>query len=384
MPLSSSHTQAPRVPVLLVTGFLGSGKTTLVNRLLKAQPFARAAVVVNEYGEVSIDHALVQAPRWRMRVIDSGCLCGHVHEEVASSLLDLHAKRARRPDRDFDCVLIEMSGLADPVPVIQILTTDPHITELYRLQTVITVADGVHGAGHLATQPESVKQAAVADTIIINKTDIADETGLDTLARDLDAINPGARQIRAAHGQVDPERILAHSAFDAGERGDAARAWLNDRSYAATVAPASADPALKTFALSYDGEVTLPGFVLWMNLLAGCRGAGLLRVKGIVNVEGRPHAVQAVQTIVSEPVPLADWPDGDRRSRLVFITRGMDADEVRRTFATFRFEGGRAARNMTIDPATYRRFRETIEMFRASPQSSSPARPGLTSDLELQ
>ncbi len=386
--MSSLHTQTPRVPVLLVTGFLGSGKTTLVNRLLKAQAFARAAVVVNEYGEVSIDHALVEAPRWRMRVIDSGCLCGHVHEEVASSLLDLHAKRARRPERDFDCVLIEMSGLADPVPVVQILTTDPHITELYRLQTVITVADGVHGAGHLTAQPESVKQAAVADTVVISKTDIADEARLDALAHELDVINPGARQIRAARGEIDAERILAQSAFDAGERGEAARAWLNDRSYAATVAPASADPALKTFALSYDEEVTLPGFVLWMNLLAGCRGAGLLRVKGIVNVEGKPYAVQAVQTIVSEPVPLEAWPDDDRRSRLVFITRGMDAGEIRRTFATFRFEGGRASRNMTINPATYQRFRETIEMFRASPQPSSPVQAGrktdLTSDLELQ
>lgn len=379
-------TEAPsaRVPVLLVTGFLGSGKTTLVNRLLKTQAFARAAVVVNEYGEVSIDHALVQAPRWRMRVIDSGCLCGHVHEEVASSLLDLHAKRARRPERDFDCVLIEMSGLADPVPVIQILTTDPHITELYRLQTVITVADGVHGAGHLAAQPESVKQAAVADTIVISKTDLADETRLDALARELEAVNPGARQFRAARGAIDPEQILAQSAFEVAARGDAARAWLNDRSYAATVAPASADPTLSTFSLTYDQEITLPGFVLWMNLLAGCRGAGLLRVKGIVNVEGKPYAVQAVQTVVSEPVPLDVWPDDDRRSRLVFITRGMDPDDIRRTFATFTFEGGRAARNMTINPATYRRFRETIEMFRGSPQPSHPADAGQKSDLELQ
>lgn len=382
--MADKEAPSSRVPVLLVTGFLGSGKTTLVNRLLKTPAFARAAVVVNEYGEVSIDHALVEAPRWRMRVIDSGCLCGHVHEEVASSLLDLHAKRARRPDRDFDCVLIEMSGLADPVPVIQILTTDPHITEVYRLQTVITVADGVHGGGHLAAQRESVKQAAVADTIVISKTDIADIGRLDELAARLTAINPGARQFRVANGDIHPVQILEHSAFDVADRGDAARTWLNDRSYAATVAPASADPTIKTFALHYDDEITVPGLVLWMNLLAGCRGAGLLRVKGIVNVEGKPYAVQAVQTIVSEPVPLGSWPDDDHRSRFVFITRGMDSDELKRTFATFSFEGGRAARNMTINPATYQRFRETIEMFRAAPQLSTPAQAGQKSDLELQ
>ena len=172
--MSAFAAQAARVPVLLVTGFLGSGKTTLVNRLLKLNDFSRAAVVVNEYGEVSIDHVLVEAPRYRMRVVDSGCLCGHVHDEIASSLLDLQAKRLRRPDRDFDCVLIEMSGLADPVPVIQLLLTDPHVTTHYELKTVIAVADGVHGGDHLVRYPEPIKQAAVADTIILSKSDIAD------------------------------------------------------------------------------------------------------------------------------------------------------------------------------------------------------------------
>ena len=177
--MSAFAAQAARVPVLLVTGFLGSGKTTLVNRLLKLNDFSRAAVVVNEYGEVSIDHVLVEAPRYRMRVVDSGCLCGHVHDEIASSLLDLQAKRGRHPDRDFDCVLIEMSGLADPVPVIQLLLTDPHITTHYELKTVIAVADGVHGGDHFARHPESIKQAAVADTVILSKSDIADCADLD-------------------------------------------------------------------------------------------------------------------------------------------------------------------------------------------------------------
>ena len=370
--MSAFDAQMPRVPVLLVTGFLGSGKTTLVNRLLKLGDFSRAAVVVNEYGEVSIDHMLVEAPRYRMRVVDSGCLCGHVHDEIASSLLDLQAKRSRRPERDFDCVLIEMSGLADPVPVIQLLLTDPHVTAQYELKTVIAVADGMHGGDHLARHPESIKQAAVADTIILSKSDIAGCAGLDALAAQIAAINPGARQLRVANGDVRAAEVLDHAGFDLAGRSDAARGWLNDRSYAATVAPASADPAIATFALTYDEEITLPGFVLWMNLLAGFRGAGLLRVKGIVNVEGRPYAVQAVQTIVSEPVPLTDWPEGDdRRSRLVFITRGIDPGDIRRTFETFKFEGGRAPRNMTINPQTYARFRDTIELFRTSPLAAA-------------
>ena len=355
--MSALEAQAPRVPVLLITGFLGSGKTTLLNRLLKTDAFARAAVVVNEYGEVSIDHVLVQAPRARMRIVDAGCLCGHVHEEVASSLLDLHAKRERDPARAFDCVLIEMSGLADPVPVIQILLTDRDVSERFELKSVVAVADGVHGAEHLTRGHESVKQAAVADTIVISKSDLADATQLEALSAELTAINPGARQLQVVQGDVSAAQILDGAGFDVAGRSDAARGWLNDASYAAMVAPASADPAISTFALTYNEEITLPGFVLWMNLLAGFRGAGLLRVKGIVNVEGRPYAVQAVQTIVSEPVALDDWPEGDdRRSRLVFITRGIDADDIRRTFATFRFEAGRAARNMTINPETYASF----------------------------
>jgi G3E family GTPase len=363
--LSAYQAPSLRVPVLLVTGFLGSGKTTLVNRLLKTQAFAKAAVVVNEYGEVSIDHVLVEAPRRRLRVVDSGCLCGHVHEEVASSLLDLYAKRERSPEFDFDCVLIEMSGLADPVPVMQILFTDRHISTLYELKTVIAVADGIHGADQLARHAEAVKQAAVADTIVISKTDVAGAEELDALAERLAGINPGARQLRAARGELAPALIL-DGGFDLAGRSGATRAWLNDKDYAATVAPASADPAISTFSLAYHEEITIPGLVLWLNLLAGFRGAGLLRVKGIVNVEGKPYAVQVVQTIVDEPVLLAAWPDDNRRSRLVFITRGIDAADIKRTFSTFCFDAGRAPRNMTLNPETYAQFAETMQLFRTS------------------
>jgi len=370
--LSASQVQAPRVPVLLITGFLGSGKTTLVNRLLKSQAFARAAVVVNEYGEVSIDHVLVQAPRRRMRVIDGGCLCGHVHEEVASSLLDLYAKRDRDPALDFDYVLIEMSGLADPVPVIQILLTDRHITALYELKNVIALADGVHGLEHLARYDESAKQAAVADTIVISKIDVANDADLDALSARIERINPGARQLLVAKGDLPATEIAGAAGFNLAGRSDTARGWLNDVRYAATVPAASNNPEISTFVLTYDKEIALPGFVLWMNLLAGFRGAGLLRVKGIVNVEGKPFAVQAVQTIVSEPVALDSWPEGDdRSSRLVFITRGIDAEDIRRTFATFSFDAGRAPRNMTINPETYGRFAETMQLFRTSPHGAT-------------
>ena len=257
------------------------------------------------------------------------------------------------------------------------MLTDRHVTALYELKTVVAVADGVHGADHLGRHEESVKQAAVADTIVISKTDLADCDALDGLAARLTTINPGALQARVAHGDLRNVEIFDAGGFDVADRSDVVRGWLNDASYAATVAPASNDRAISTFSLTYDEEITLPGLVLWMNLLAGFRGAGLLRVKGIVNVEGTPYAVQAVQTVVSEPIALDAWPEGDdRHSRLVFITRGIKADDIRRTFATFRFDAGRAPRNMTINPETYGRFAEMMQLFRTSPVRAT------TSELE--
>ncbi|HZP77930.1 MAG TPA: GTP-binding protein [Pseudolabrys sp.] len=357
----------PRIPVLLVTGYLGSGKTTLLNHLLGTRAFNRAAVVVNEFGEVSVDHVLVRAPKPRIRVVDSGCLCGHVHEEVATALLDLDHQRQAGCELDFDFVLIETSGLADPVPIIQILLTDAHVTAHFELRSVITVVDGLHGFAHLAREDESLKQAAVADTLVISKTDLATLADLERLSAKLSSLNRDARQLRIAHGKINPLQVLTQSGYALSARSEDAKRWLGDVGYATQTPAASDDPLIATFSLEHDGEITIPGLVLWLNCLAGFRGAGLLRVKGIVNVEGRPHAVQAVQTVVSEPVPLDAWPDDDRGSRLVFITRGMDPDDIRRTFAAFAFEGGRAPRNSVLNPQTYARFRDTIELFRSSP-----------------
>ena len=353
-----------RIPILLVTGFLGSGKTTLINRLLKTRRYARTAVVVNEFGEVSVDHMLIEAPKRRMRVVDGGCLCGHVHEEVATSLLDLASHRRAGGDAHFDHALIETSGLADPVPIIQVLLADSAVTEHFELQAVIAAVDGVHGGSHLDNHVEPLKQAAVADVIIITKADLAAPPQLDSIEARIAAINPGAQRIRAVRGDVDSS-IFDKAGYAPAALSAQAAEWLNDADYASATPAASADPSIHTFTLTHEEPITAPGFVLWMHLLAGFRGAGLLRVKGIVNVEGEPYAVQAVQSIISEPVPLECWPDQhDRFSRLVFITRGMDEAAVKRTFGAFRFEGGRDARNLTIRPETYARFRETIQLFR--------------------
>ena len=370
---SPAEPHGARIPVVLVTGFLGSGKTTLVNRVLKTRAFARAAVVVNEFGEVSVDHVLIDAPRRRMRIVDGGCVCGHVHEEVATSLLDLLEHRREGGEGFFDRVLIETSGLADPVPIIQILLTDAAVADAFELRSVVTVCDGVHAASHLSSFEESVKQAAVADILVVSKVDVTDSAALADVSARLSQLNPRAPQVHAVLGDVDP------GAFDRGgyalnERSGEAQTWLGDGAYATTTRPAADDLSIHTFSLTHDEPVTVPGLVLWMNLLAGFRGAGLLRVKGIVNVEGRPYAIHAVQTIISEPVALDSWPDEqDRRSRLVFITRDILADQIRRTFATFAFEGGRARRNLEIRPETYARFKSTMEVFREGSRHRSKA-----------
>ncbi len=365
-------TSQPRIPVVLVTGFLGSGKTTLVNRMLKTRAYARAAVVVNEFGEVSVDHMLVDVPRHRMRVIDAGCICGHVHEEVATSLLDLLERRGNGGEA-FDRVLIETSGLADPVPIIQILLTDAAVAQSFELRCVVAVCDGVHGLQHLDAHDESRKQAAVADVLVLSKRDVASAEALDALSARLASVNPGAVQVHASHGDVDPA-AFERGGYAIDARSEIARRWLNDTGYAAATPSAAADPSITTFTLTHEQPITVPGLVLWMHLLAGFRGAGLLRVKGIVNAEGRPYAIQAVQTILSEPVPLERWPDDhDRRSRLVFITRGIAPEEIRRTFATFDFEGGRERRNLVIRPELYARFKQSMEAFRAGARHGSKA-----------
>jgi len=354
---------AAPVPVWLITGFLGSGKTTLVNRLLRDAALSQAAVVVGEYGEVGVDHVLIEAPSKRVRLVDSGCICGTVHDEIAGRLLDLDASRDDGPEHRFDCVLIETSGLADPVPVVQLLLTDEAIAGRFALRSVITVVDGLMGEDSLENHPESLKQLAVADTVVISKTDLADAGAVDALRARVAALNPGARLFTAAHGAVDSDALLAASAWSAGEGPRSAQAWLAELQQAAAV-PVQPDPSIRTLSLVHEGEVTRPGLVLWLNLLAGFRGAGLLRVKGLVNVEGRPVAIHAVQRVISEPVELEDWPDDDRRTRLVVIARGMQEADITATFDAFRIEAGRDRRNTVLRPERYREFQRVIQAFR--------------------
>lgn len=360
-----------RIPVSIITGYLGSGKTTLLKRLLRDPALASAAVIINELGEIALDHLLVAAPAANMVTLASGCICCAVRGELADTLADLAGKRERGEIPPFDRVLIETTGLADPVPVLQTLITDPEVGPRYRLDGVVTLIDGVHGAAQLDAHREAVKQAALAERLLVTKCDLARAEAVAALEARLGAINPGARRCRVTRGEIGARELFGVALAGAG--GVGLENWLRHESYAPIAAGGRDslrrahrgrhDDGVDAFAVHLDQPVTEAGLVTWLHLLASLRGANLLRMKGLLNVEGRPVAVHAVQTLIDEPVSLARWPDGERRSRLVFITRDMKRGAIERTLAALRFEASAGSRG-AFDPQAYERFAALARNFR--------------------
>ena len=361
-----------RVPVSIVTGFLGSGKTTLLNRVLRHPALANAAVIINEFGEIALDHLLIETPAENMVMLASGCICCTVRGDLVNTLRDLNAKREAGTIPCFDRVLVETSGLADPVPILQTLITDAELEPLYRLGRVVTLVDAVHGESQLDTQAEAVKQATLADRLLVTKSDIAPAAGATALAARLARLNPGAELSFSVQGEIEPENLFGG---EAGEflRGDGVSRWLNAERFPQVLAHHvhhdahehdTADSQVSAFCIYCDQPVTSAGLVLWLNLLASLRGANLMRVKGLLNVEGKPVVVQAVQTLIHEPVTLERWPDSDRRSRLVFITRNIGRAEIEKTLSALQFDGGSAAPASGFDAAAYTRFVAAVQKFR--------------------
>jgi G3E family GTPase len=325
---------AGRLPVTVVTGFLGSGKTTLIGRLLRHPGMNRAAVIVNEFGEVGIDHELIAASSESVTLLNNGCLCCVVRTDLQETLRTLFAQRRAGEVIDFDRVLIETSGLADPAPVIQTLATDTLLAAQYRLDGVVTLVDAVNGLGQLEGEAEAVKQAALADRLLVTKTDLADATALRERLRGL---NAHAEIADVVQGEIDPAYLtgigLASARADAAQIGRWLGAGRGDGAYLGAVVPRH-DRAIATFTLWFDRPFGWQTFSAAMELLTSLRGQDLLRVKGLLNVEGEagPVVVQGVQHVFHPPVTLAAWPSGDRRSRLVFITRGIDEQAVTALF----------------------------------------------------
>lgn len=312
-----------RIPVTAVTGFLGSGKTTLIRELLRRPEGANTAVVINEYGEVGIDDALLRASSDATVLLGNGCLCCTVRTDLQESLRTLFADRARGAVPSFRRVIIETSGLADPAPLLQTFASDRALGEEFHLQALVTVVDAVSGAGNLDRMVEARHQVALADRILITKTDRADAAAVARLTKRLREFS-GAPIATASHGAIEPgllfDEIADLPVRPAAEEHDHAHAHSH---------------GIDSFALFFAAPFPWPVFEQTMAVLTALRGPDLLRVKGLVAVSGcrGPVVVQVVQHVAHRPIELEAWPDADRRSRLVFITRNLPRGAVERLFA---------------------------------------------------
>jgi len=337
----SADPLASRLPVTVITGFLGSGKTTLLRRLLRHPGMNRAAVIINEFGEAAIDHELVAASSEQMTLLGNGCLCCSLRTDLQECLRDLFVKRRAGEVIDFDRVFVETTGLADPVPVLHTLRTDGLLGAQYRLDGVVTMVDAVNGMGQLDTMPEAARQAAVADRLVITKTDLAPAQAVDRLRQRLALLNPFALCITAVDGDLDPEWLASIGPRTVtAERRELSR-WLASAAPDAPQTPrptaagfAGHDAAIRSFCLWFDRPFTWEALNAALQSLAQLRGPDLLRVKGIVHVEGEPGPVvlQGAQHLFHPPVTL-ETPDADPRSRIVFIVRNMRREAIEALFA---------------------------------------------------
>ncbi len=328
---------AETTPVTVLTGFLGAGKTTLLNHLLRHPALANTAVLVNEFGEIGIDHLLVEKLDENTVLLNAGCLCCTVRGDLTRVLREL-LPRARRGE--ISRVVIETTGLADPAPILATLISDAVVASTYRLDGIVTVVDAVNGMVHLDAQPEAVRQVAVADRIVLSKSDLGDAT---LLRERLHELNPGAPIIAAAHGAVDPALLLDAGPFDPSAKHPDVRHWLNAEAYAAEEHhhhhdPNRHDARIAAFCLTFHEPLHWQGIATWLDMLVATRGESLLRIKGILNLVGQdgPVIVHGVQHLFHPPMKLAAWPDDDpRTSRLVFITRDLPRDVIEEGLRAF-------------------------------------------------
>ena len=331
----------------MLTGFLGSGKTTLLNRLLKHPSLGDAAVLINEFGEVGIDHQLVETVDESTVLLASGCLCCTIRDDLKQAIMEVHDKRARGIVPPYRRMIVETTGLADPAPILATLMNDVSLRYHYRLGTIVTTVDAVNGLDQLDRQEESLKQAAVADRIVMTKTDIAAAEAMATLRQRLDRINPSAELLIGRHGAVDVERVLRADVYDPAAKGREVVRWIE----AETAAPHARghahdvnrhDESIHSFCLVHDEPVDWTAFGIWLTMLLHTHGENILRVKGLLNVEGveTPVVINGVQHIIHPPMHLDAWPDGSRQSRVVFIVRGLERALIEDSLAVFNRLGG--------------------------------------------
>ncbi|MEP7068423.1 MAG: GTP-binding protein [Usitatibacter sp.] len=323
-------------PVTVLTGFLGSGKTTLLNRMVGDARYADSAIVVNEFGETGIDHLLVRRASEDMVVLPGGCICCRASGDLIRALRDLHHQRSTGAVGDFRRVVIETTGLADPAPIMAALIELPLLAARYSLSGVLATVDAEHGMASLDQRPEAVKQAALADRIVVTKVDRAGDTRL--LEDRLRALNPGARILRAVMGDLDPSLLFDTGLHRPGAATPDALGWLSAGAYRGVGDSRSLhDPRIASFVWRAEAPLAWEDLERGLETLLDLMGDRILRLKGLVNVAGEPgpRAVHAVQHALYPAARLSAWPDADRSTRIVFIGRDLEETAVARILESF-------------------------------------------------
>jgi G3E family GTPase len=312
-------------PITVVTGFLGSGKTTLLGRVLEDPSMANTAVLVNEFGEVGLDHHLLRRVDERTVLLGSGCVCCTTREDLVEALLELLDMDQRGDIPRLDRVVVETTGLADPAPILHTIFADPVLQHHFSVDLVLATVDAVNGDLHLDRNPESVKQVAAADKVVVTKTDVAEPESVRALLSRLGAINPSARFLEAAFGEVRVDELLSPGGAPARVVGAASAVEPHDVGETYSV------------SVTFEGAIDWTAFGIWLSMLLHARGEDVLRVKGLLDVGGAgPVVVNGVQHTIHPPEHLDRWPDEDHRSRIIFITRRIRAEELLGSLEAFR------------------------------------------------
>ena len=329
---------AARCPVVVVTGFLGSGKTTLLNRALKDPALSDCAVLVNEFGAVGLDHHLLEVIDGNTVLLASGCVCCTIRDDLKSAVLELEDKRLRGEVPPYSRLVIETTGLADPTPVIATFMSDVSLRHRFRPGVVVATVDAAQGAATLDNHQESVKQAALADHLVLTKCDIASDAEADGLRARLRQLNQGADVQSAQAEDFDAAALLHADVYHPAHREHEVARWFESRhEHPHAHGHSQHDDDIHAFCIEVDEALDWSAFGVWLTLLLHRHGDKVLRVKGLLNVKGAdtPVVINGVQHLVHPPVHLARWPDEARRSRIVFIVDGIGQREIEESLRVF-------------------------------------------------